>query len=610
MNRRTAAHPVEGQLKSVIYVDRRGMRSRNVYGGNVSNVKNSDIWRGSVQRKGPHHSGLPRTYTGRDKETWDGSTGDMSGAGACREHTKEQVQEEEKMVPLYPNRAPPPRLQILILRLHQLKRVIPHDSASVLKEFADMRKETGNAFFKDEEFEEAIICYSRAIGLCPDESIYYANRAAAYVKQKKYSLAQSDCQRAISLQTKSPTAKVYARLARCQYALGNVTAAQASLRQALEIEPENDMAKIFRAKALALQGHIRDFEGAAGRGHWRMAQTACESCIRAVVDEGGVVPPEWKCWEIVLLIARCEWDKAVVKIDSEMTDMSTKADMLLLHGLVLFLTGKLDEALERLAAALRFDPDCSKIKGLRVRVKNTKKLKEYGNAFFKDEAWLLAIEKYSEALEIIGEHASEGNGGHIRAILLSNRAASYVKMQRSKEAMVDIKASLLLCPSSYKALRIRGSINLLDENYDTAIDDFKQAMEAADTESAKSTMESLLRQAEAQAKKFRNKPKDHYETLGLSRGCTEAQIKKAYRQASLKHHPDKGGSEEKFKLIAEAYTILSDPVERKSYDAKSADNLYQSYGSDEDEEDYDSHFKFEKGSYSSQNQYNGYYGWD
>ncbi|KAA1466814.1 TPR-like protein [Dentipellis sp. KUC8613] len=481
---------------------------------------------------------------------------------------------------------------------------------TAVKQNADMLKEYGNAAFKREDFDEAIIGYNQAIKICPEEGVYYANRAAAYVKQQKYALAQSDCQRAISLQSNSPTAKVYTRLARCQYALGNVTAAQASLRQALELEPDNDMAKIFRAKALTLQGHIRDFEGARARGHWRMAQTACDSCICAIVDEGGVVPPEWKCWDIELLIARGEWDNAVVKIDSETADMSTKADMMLLHGLVLFLTGKLDEALERLAAALRFDPDSPKIKGLRVRVKNTRKLKDDGNIFFKDEEWLSAIEKYSEALEVIGEHADEGNGGRIRATLLSNRAATYVKIQRRKEAMADVKASLLLCPESYKALRTRGAINLLGENYDAAIDDFKQAIEAADTESARRTMESLLRQAETQAKKFRNKPKDHYETLGLSRGCTEAQIKKAYKQASLKHHPDKGGSEEKFKLIVEAYAILSDPIERRSYDAKSADNLYQSYDSDEGEDEYDPHFKFKERSNYSQNKYNGYWPWD
>ena len=52
----------------------------------------------------------------------------------------------------------------------------------------------------------------------------------------------------------------------------------------------------------------------------------------------------------------------------------------------------------------------------------------------------------------------------------------------------------------------------------------------------------------------------------MARDCTETEIKKAYRRESLKHHPDKGGDEEKFKLVAEAHTVLSNPQSRQRYD--------------------------------------------
>jgi len=52
----------------------------------------------------------------------------------------------------------------------------------------------------------------------------------------------------------------------------------------------------------------------------------------------------------------------------------------------------------------------------------------------------------------------------------------------------------------------------------------------------------------------------------VARDCNEADIKKAYRRESLKHHPDKGGDEEKFKLVAEAHAVLSDPQRRERYD--------------------------------------------
>lgn len=63
--------------------------------------------------------------------------------------------------------------------------------------------------------------------------------------------------------------------------------------------------------------------------------------------------------------------------------------------------------------------------------------------------------------------------------------------------------------------------------------------------------------------------RDYYKTLGISKGATEEDIKKAYKKQALKWHPDKNKSpsaEDKFKEIAEAYEVLSDPKKRDIYD--------------------------------------------
>ena len=61
---------------------------------------------------------------------------------------------------------------------------------------------------------------------------------------------------------------------------------------------------------------------------------------------------------------------------------------------------------------------------------------------------------------------------------------------------------------------------------------------------------------------------DYYQVLGVSENATGDEIKKAFRKLSMKHHPDKGGSESKFKEINEAYQTLGDPEKREMYKMK------------------------------------------
>ena len=55
-----------------------------------------------------------------------------------------------------------------------------------------------------------------------------------------------------------------------------------------------------------------------------------------------------------------------------------------------------------------------------------------------------------------------------------------------------------------------------------------------------------------------SKMKDYYQILGVQKGASPDEIKKAYYKLAHKHHPDKGGEEKKFKEINEAYQVLSD----------------------------------------------------
>ena len=73
--------------------------------------------------------------------------------------------------------------------------------------------------------------------------------------------------------------------------------------------------------------------------------------------------------------------------------------------------------------------------------------------------------------------------------------------------------------------------------------------------------------------------KDHYAALGVSSAATLAEIKKAFRQQAAIHHPDRNTAADapaRFRLVQEAYEVLSDDARRQAYDDNRRRNLLDS----------------------------------
>jgi molecular chaperone DnaJ len=76
------------------------------------------------------------------------------------------------------------------------------------------------------------------------------------------------------------------------------------------------------------------------------------------------------------------------------------------------------------------------------------------------------------------------------------------------------------------------------------------------------------------------KQDNFYTVLGVSETASQDEIKKAYRKLAIEHHPDKGGSEEVFKKISEAYDTIGDERKRNEYDNQRKNPFYNNQEGD------------------------------
>ncbi|KAI5479814.1 DnaJ family protein [Pseudohyphozyma bogoriensis] len=420
---------------------------------------------------------------------------------------------------------------------------------------AEERKEAGNVFFKKKDYPSATRLYTQAIALAPTNPAYLTNRAASYMASRQYSKALGDCLSAAQLQKADPQPKTLLRLAKCQLALGLVYQAQQTLDQLLPLDA-SPAVMAERAKAARIQTHVANVKREMEKKEWSMVLLGIDAAAREVEE----TPREWRLWKVEALVGKKKYDEAAGMAADLLRANPQQPEALYYRGLSLYYNGNHAQAIAHCQEALRNDPDFTLARTLLRKVKLLDSLKDAGNDAFKNNRLQEAIDKYTEGLEVDPENDS------YRSTLLSNRATAYQKLKEPEKALADCDACLEINPSYFKALRTRARVHLSSEDFEAAMRDFKQAYELAPAGSADETsLKRELKDAEVKLKK--SKMKDHYKTLGIQSDATDDEIKKAYRRQSLIHHPDKGGSDEKFKEIGEAYAILSDPVRRRKFDS-------------------------------------------
>uniref|UniRef100_A0A368UJR5 J domain-containing protein n=1 Tax=Glycine max TaxID=3847 RepID=A0A368UJR5_SOYBN len=273
-----------------------------------------------------------------------------------------------------------------------------------------------------------------------------------------------------------------------------------------------------------------------------------------------------------------------------------------------FCLGRLEASLnvlEKLQQVVSVTDKCvvDNIEDLLTLASTTRELlkdKREGNENFKSGKYMEAVENYTSAL------SCNIKSRPFMAICFCNRAAAHQALDQIADAIADCSVAIALDGNYAKAISRRATLHEMVRDYEQAACDLKRLIAVLETQSNERAKQSdspsgsnavkELRQAhqrllsvEDQAKK--GAPLDVYLILGIKSADTATDIKKAYHKAALRHHPDKAGqllarsevgdegqlwkeisqevykdADKLFKMIGEAYAVLSDPAKRSEYD--------------------------------------------
>lgn len=425
---------------------------------------------------------------------------------------------------------------------------------------AEQLKNLANDAYKAKNYKEAVSLYSQAVAQAPSVPTFLGNRAAALMMLGRFAEAIDDCAKAVQL---DPTfVKAFMRAGKCHCSLGDLKQARLQLRYAIDLEPANSQVdeelkrigkaecELERAKSLLKE---KKYTGT-------LASLAVAARIIGYEETpAGVVPFKWRALRAEALCGTKQYNEAMKVATDLMRYDANNPDGFFIRAKVLYMQGDNDKCVRHCLEALRVDPDYSQARALLKLARTLENQKEKGNAAFKSGQYAEAVELYSQALDVDPENVNTN------AKLYSNRAACQAKLAKYKEAIADCDLALELDPKFTKVYLRRADCRGKLEEWEEAVRDYRAAY---DHDRGNADVRRSLKEAEHALKLSLRK--DYYKILGVERDASDSEIKKAYRRLALAHHPDKNvgveNNDQKFKEIAEAYDVLSDPQKRRRHD--------------------------------------------
>ena len=441
----------------------------------------------------------------------------------------------------------------------------------------DELKKRGDEAFRARLYQVAIQSYSQALERT-ETSALYTNRAAASLMLLLFKEANADCDRALAID--AAFVRAWFRKATALRGIGRLDDAISALEKGLEMDGSNDAA----IKELSmLRGAKNDLQllrrAVNEEKQFKVSLTKLEGLIREI--GGGF--RDFNILKMVCLLNLNRTEDAY-NLSNAMMRVSSNGDVELLHvrAECLYSMGDIENCLKHLQQAVRSDPDNTKVRAYYRIIRDIEEKKEAGAAAFKRGEFLEAASLWAAAISLVDAKEStvkaERRGGQVKAKLHFNRGTALSKLKKHESAATECDSAIALDPSYLKAYVKRAECNFALGGADRikrCIADYEKVQELqAEEEGPKIDCARKIKEAKVALKRAGRK--DFYAILGVAQNADEDDIKKAYKKAALKYHPDRHSSsteeekseaERKFKEVGEAYECLTDPEKKERYDS-------------------------------------------
>ncbi|KAG5189282.1 heat shock protein 40 like protein [Tribonema minus] len=434
----------------------------------------------------------------------------------------------------------------------------------------EQAKEQGDAEYKNKDYRAAIAMYTKGIEAAGADaaaaSPLYGNRAAARMMILQYAQAIEDCDSAIAADPSN--FKAFFRKASALKKAGRFAEAIKAYSLALARDPNNAAQLKEKSDAELCQKRVDRATQLLKDGRASQALQLIEAALH--VDA---------------LVGLGRHDEAYSLVGGLLRASPGSPHLLFARAKCLYMMGNLDASIKHLAEAARHDPDNKEYITLIRRARAMEATKERGNKAFKAGQMQEAIAAWTEAL------AMDPSNKLYNAKLYFNRANALARLRQHREA-ADNAGLAIACDDTYSKAYMRRAASLFAlggvEELEAAIRDYEKVSDMLDA-AGRADVQDKLHSANVALKQARRK--DYYKILGVQRDADEETIKKAYRKAALKWHPDRQNGKEEteraeaekvFREVNDAYEVLSDPAKKNRYDSgvdlEDLDNPYAGHG--------------------------------